>query len=191
MLAQPTGVSRTGRSRLCYDLDLHERQHADVSALSTPRPTESESEGAHPRGSLRSLLSTRYSRRRNRRDYRAIRRRAHDPLSTLQLQGAARARVPRATRAILVERMAASRGHAACDHRTRQIARDLRRVRRVVPRRRLRGLHVHQRDARDAQPRRPNPARISSGCSATVAFWPKRLSHCQTSRARSIRSSWR
>ena len=108
---------------------------------------------ADPRSRLRAVLATGHPGRRGRRGDLALGGRAPDPVPALRIQGGPGAGVPRASRGAVDQGLAAGRGQRARVGAGRAAAGDIRRVRRVVPPAGLRGLLVHQRDARTPRPR--------------------------------------
>ena len=133
----------------------------DHQATSTTRARgdRSPSRCARPRrrGGVRAVLAPRHPRRRRRRGHRAVRRRQDDAVPPLRVQGRARAGVPARARGALDGRVAAGRGRGAHGRPGAAPAGGVRRLRRLVPPRRLRGLRVHQRAARDLRRREPDP----------------------------------
>ena len=93
------------------------------------------------------------------RDHRRGGRGEDDAVPQLRLQGRADRRLPRRPRGALDARLAAAGGRAPRERACGAAAGDLRRLRRVVRAARLRGLLVHQRDARADRPRGPRPGR--------------------------------
>ena len=109
---------------------------------------------ARPRDRVRAVQPARHARGRRRPDHRRVGRGEDDALSQLRLQGRPHPRLPRA-RARSAGRAAGCRPRSSAAPTTPRAAAagDLRRLRRVVRARRLRGLLVHQRDARARRPR--------------------------------------